>query len=326
MTFRKAVVIGINDYPKAPLSACVNDAESVIDLLRTHGDGSPNFDAKIYRDVQTKVELTDLIYNLFVGENEIALLYFSGHGFKDDKMDTFLVTPDAEDYYLGLSVTHLIKMANESKARNRVIILDCCYSGAVGTVNVLGDSASHLEKGVTILTASRHDETARELVNNHGIFTNLLLQALGGGAADVCGNITSGSLYTYIDQALGAHDQRPVFKTNITEFVPLRKMAPQVPLDILRKLTSYFHRPDYQFPLNPSFEETNSDQVDHRVVSPQADPGNVAVFKDLQKYQGVGLVVPVNAPYMYHAAMGSTACKLTPLGMHYWRLAKRHKI
>lgn len=322
---RKAVVIGINDYPKAPLSACVNDAESVMELLKAHGDGSPNFDARIFRDVQTRVELTDIIYNLFVGENDIALLYFSGHGFKDE-LDTFLVTPDAEEYNLGLSVTNLIKMANESKARNRVIILDCCYSGAVGTTNVLGDSASRLEKGVTILTASRPDETARELVNNHGIFTNLLLQALGGGAADLCGNITSGSLYTYIDQALGAHDQRPVFKTNITEFVPLRKMVSQVPMDTLRKLCSYFPRPDYHYPLNPSFEETNSDQVLHRVIAPPADPGHVAVFKDLQKYQGVGLVVPVNAPFMYHAAMQSTACRLTPLGMHYWRLVKRRKI
>jgi hypothetical protein len=322
---RKAVVIGINDYPKEPLSACINDAEAVIDLLNEHGDHSPNFDARLYRDVQTKVELTEIIYNLFIGENDIALLYFSGHGFKDE-LDTFLVTPDAEEYYLGLSVTNLIKMANESKAKNRVIILDCCYSGAAGTANVLGDSASLLRKGVTILTASRHDETAKELVNNHGIFTNLLLQALGGGAADISGNITSGSIYAYIDQALGAHDQRPVFKTNITEFVPLRKMVPQVPLETLRKLMNYFPRPDYHFPLNPSFEETNSEQVMHRVVLPEAEPKHVAIFKDLQKYQSVGLVVPVNALYMYHAAMESTACRLTPLGMHYWRLVKRRKI
>ena len=35
------------------------------------------------------------------------------------------------------------------------------------------------------------------------------------------------------------------------------------------------------------------------------------VFKDLQKMEGVGLVVPVDEEHMYYAAMNSTACKLT---------------
>lgn len=322
---KKAVVIGINEYPEAPLTACVSDAKALADLLRSHGDGSPNFDVVVYQDVQSRSELTGIIHNLFKGDNDMALLYFSGHGSKDER-DTYLVTPDAESYSQGLSFTELLIMANESKSKNRVMILDCCYSGAAGTAAILGDSASFLHKGVTILTASRYDEESKEIVNSHGIFTNLLLQALGGGAADIGGNITSGSIYTYIDQALGAHDQRPVFKTNITEFVPLRKTVPQVPLESLRRLDHYFKRPDASFTLDPSYEETNTAASVHQVISPEAKPENVAVFKDLQRYQSVGLVVPVKAAYMYHAAMQSTGCRLTPLGMHYWRLVKRRRI
>lgn len=37
----------------------------------------------------------------------------------------------------------------------------------------------------------------------------------------------------------------------------------------------------------------------------------------------VNLVVPVDAPHMYHAAMESKACKLTVLGEHYRRLVSR---
>jgi hypothetical protein len=322
---RKAVVIGINDYPKASLTACVSDAEALADLLREHGDGSPNFDTLVHKNVQTREELSGIIYNLFKGENDIALLYFSGHGFKDE-LDTYLVTPDAENYSLGLSFTNLLKMVNDSKSHNRIVILDCCYSGAAGHVNILSEASSVLNKGVTILTASRYDEESKELVNNHGVFTNLLLQALGGGSANINGHISSGSIYAYIDQALGAHDQRPVFKTNITEFVSLRKMVPPVPADVLRRIINYFPRPDYHFKLDPSYEESNSHQVPHEVIEPQASAGHVAVFKDLQSYQGVGLLVPVNAPYMYYAAMRSCACRLTPLGMHYWRLVKRRRI
>ena len=57
-----------------------------------------------------------------------------------------------------------------------------------------------------------------------GIFTNLVLAALEGGAADLRGHVTPGSIYAYVDQALGAWDQRPIFKTNVTQFhVPTRR-------------------------------------------------------------------------------------------------------
>jgi hypothetical protein len=42
----------------------------------------------------------------------------------------------------------------------------------------------------------------------------------------------------------------------------------------------------------------------------------------LQKYNRVNLVVPVNAPHMWHAAMESKSCRLTVLGEHYRRLVE----
>ena len=40
---RRALVIGIDNYPTSPLKGCVNDANSIANVLETHGDGSPNF-------------------------------------------------------------------------------------------------------------------------------------------------------------------------------------------------------------------------------------------------------------------------------------------
>jgi hypothetical protein len=86
---------------------------------------------------------------------------------------------------------------------------------------------------------------------------------------------------------------------------------------VLRKITEYFPDPSNDFPLNPSYEYTN--------VS-VAIPDNVSKFKNLQKMQSVGLVVPVDEEYMYWAAQNSKVCRLTLLGMHYWRLVKENKI
>ena len=87
-----------------------------------------------------------------------------------------------------------------------------------------------------------------------GIFTSLVYSALNGGASDVIGNVTVASLYTYVDQALGSWDQRPLFKSHVSKLIPLRKCKPEIELDILRLLPKYFSSPTYEFSLDPSFE------------------------------------------------------------------------
>lgn len=178
---------------------------------------------------------------------------------------------------------------------------------------------------VNYLGRRRQEEVAME-VNGKGIFTNLLLEALKGGAADINGNITPGSVYAYIDQALGPWEQRPVFKTNVTTFTTLRHMQPRIAADSLKKINQYFPAPTALHPLDPSFEDTNIPDREHVCITPYADAAHVAVFRDLQRMHSVGLVVPVDADHMYWAAMQGKACKLTPLGEHYWRLAQENKI
>ena len=322
---KKALVVGINNYPSNPLSACINDAAALAALLETDGLGNPNFDVRLETDVNTKGQLKEYIHSLFSGDSDIALFYFSGHGYIDD-VGGYIVTPDATKHDVGVSMDEILSLANNSKAKNRIIILDCCHSGAFGAPKTSGGHASQLAEGVTILTASRDFEPAVEdRIMGHGVFTNLLLHAIRGGAADLKGHITPGSIYAYIDQALGSWDQRPVFKTNITRFTSLRTVPPQVPVNTLRKLVEFFLTPEDEYHLDPSYEDTNTLEIEHNVVEPYANPSNVAIFKVLQKLQSVGLVLPVDEDYMYFAAMNSKSCKLTALGYHYWRLAKEKR-
>jgi hypothetical protein len=320
---KKALVVGINDYPDSKLRGCINDASGLGTILKTHGNGSPNFDVRIETDVQTKSKLKTMIVELFSGKGDTALLYFSGHGYLNE-LGGYIVTPDHQKYDEGISMDEILVLANKSEIKDKIIILDCCHSGALGSP-INGNGNSQLSEGVSILTASRDDEPSME-INGHGVFTNLLLDALQGGASDLRGHISPGGVYAYIDQALGAWEQRPVFKTNVTRFTSLRTVNPQVPLEVLRKIIEYFPEPQHEFTLNPSYEETNTKVVEHSVIEPYADPENVSVFKNLQKFQSVGLVVPVDEEYMYFAAMNSKSCMLTSLGYHYWRLVKDSRI
>ncbi|MDY0385955.1 MAG: caspase family protein [Methanolobus sp.] len=320
---KKALIVGINNYPAVPLYGCINDASAIATILETHGDGSPNFDVRIETDVKTKSELKTMISELFSGNSDTVLLYFSGHGFLNE-IGGYLVTPDYAKYDEGISMDEILVLANQSKSKDKIIILDCCHSGAFGTP-VIGGGTAQLKEGVTILTACLDGEPSIEF-KGHGVFTTLLINALQGGAADIRGHVSPGGVYAYIDQALGAWEQRPVFKTNVTRFTSLRTVTPQVSLEILRKIVEYFPNPQDEFKLDPSYEDTNMKDVEHIVIEPYAIPDNIAVFKNLQKLQSVGLVVPVDAEYMYFAAMESKSCRLTSLGYHYWRLVKNRRI
>jgi len=133
--------------------------------------------------------------------------------------------------------------------------------------------------------------------------------------------VTPASLYAHVDQTLGAWEQRPIYKANVQQFIELRTVAPKVAPEILRNLPIHFPSPEDHFNLDPSFEEDRTN-VDPKDKLPPVNPDNVKVFKELQKCNRYGLVVPVDEEHMYYAAMHSTSCKLTALGAHYRNLAE----
>lgn len=314
---RRGLFVGINDYPDDPLTGCVNDALSLSATLESNGDGSPNLSIKTLttpKEDVTRPLLREAIEELFSGNPDMALFYFSGHGFITSQAG-YIVTQDAVKYDEGVSMEEILQIANASSAKNKIVILDCCHAGAFAKPNLRGGSISNLSDGLSVLTASMHDQAALE-IGDAGVFTSLLVDALKGGAADLRGNITPGSLYAYVDEALGAWDQRPVFKTNVSSFAAIRMVTPPVPAETMRKLIVYFDTPENHYELDPSYEFTDA----------SAKEENVAVFKDLQKFQSVGLVVPVDAEFMYFAAMNSTGCRLTALGYQYWRLVKERRL
>ncbi len=316
---RKALVVGIDYYKHlGSLKGCVHDAYAVEAMLDRHADGSVNFGARLVvgtgpHDMVTRTDLKDLVRELFADDNEVALFYFAGHGYIET-MGGYICAGDSKSGDDGLPLSELMTFANKSPARNKVIILDSCYSGALGD-SPYHDKVSEIAEGVTILTASTKGQYAAE-DSDGGVFTGLLLDALGGAAANLVGDVTPGSVYAHIDQSLGTWSQRPVFKTNVKSFVSLRRVQPPLALAELRRISEFFPTAGFEYQLDPSYEPT------HRT----ADRDKSAVFALLQKYNRVNLLVPVGAPHMWHAAMESKTVKLTALGEHYRRLAAKRLI
>lgn len=323
---RIALIVGINFYEHGgPLFGCVDDAHAVQAVLERHGDGSVNFDCKLLTgtgpgDRVNRNDLKDRVADLFNAQAEIALFYFAGHGHMEPT-GGYLLASDARRGDEGLSLGDVLTLANGSPARNKVVVLDSCHSGIAGTPPGPANLAA-LSEGLTVLTASTAEQYATE-ENGRGVFTSLLVDALHGGAANLTGDITPGSVYAHVDQSLGAWEQRPVFKTNVRQFVSLRRVAPPIELEDLRRLTEFFPASGAQFLLDPTFEPEMKGR-DPGMAPP--DPDNTRKFAILQRYNRLNLVVPVDAPHMWHAAMQSKSCRLTVLGEHYRRLVERGRI
>lgn len=326
MGMRKGLIVGVDYYEHVlPLHGCVNDAHAVKSVLDRNSDGTVNFDTKLLTgtgpsDMVTRKELKKNIQELFTGDCETALFYFAGHG-HIETTGGYIIASDATSGDEGMPLIDVITYANQSPAQNRIIILDSCHSGFAGT-SLSAPTNAELKEGTTILTASTAEQYASE-EDGAGVFTTLFVDALNGAAGNLVGDITPGSIYAHIDQSLGSWDQRPVFKTNVKSFVSLRKVQSPIALSELQLIAAFFPYAGYEFQLDPTFEPERSGNDDS---IPPPNPVNTAKFAILQKYNRVGLIVPVDAPHMWHAAMGNKSCKLTVLGEHYRRLVERKRI
>lgn len=318
---RRALCVGIDQYASGALQGCVNDATRMDRLLSKNHDGSGNFDCIVMtapsggsNTIVTRASLRKGLADLFAAPADIALFYFSGHGTVNN-LDGYLVTQDAMKYDDGVAMGELLKLANDSPVDEVVVILDCCFAGAFGNPPTVDNARALLREGISILTASRGDQVSVE-TGSGGIFTSLLIDALEGGAADILGRVSAPAIYSYVESALGAWQQRPLFKAHVTQLLPLRHCSPPIEKAVLLRLPTLFLLPAEDLPLDPSFEPTSGSQ--NRV--------NLDRFEDLQQLSRHFLVTPVGAKHMYEAAMQSKACRLTPTGRYYWRLAKSGRL
>ena len=138
--------------------------------------------------------------------DDVLFVYFSGHGKLDQSGRLHLCMQDTESTDLlstAVSSVRLKEFADSSRARNVVIVLDCCYAGAFRGAD-LGDTVAG--PGRYVLTSCRGTQLANDATVENGtsFFTQHLVDGLLGAAADQdCdGYVSFSELYAYVDRRL----------------------------------------------------------------------------------------------------------------------------
>jgi serine/threonine protein kinase len=246
---KKAFVVGIDNYKKKPLEACVKDAEEVAQLLL-----EPDYyDFKVELCTNEQASLQAIrqgINRLLEGDPELALFYFSGHGIVTD-LGGYIVSQDyteLEDPGLSLDLLNKLIQARAKPTTSFILILDCCHAGMAKLRGLNGDTESDMNlltkevvtqsikssQGRVVLAACKPNEQAVELSKEgHGIFTLHLLNGLLGEAANQDGNITPTSIYEYISSIFeNINLQTPVLSGDISGRIVIGKGFPAVKGDM----------------------------------------------------------------------------------------------
>jgi hypothetical protein len=216
MSRRLALIIGNSRYDDsglASLAAPDVDVRELGEALRSANLGQ--FDEVIQLVDETSPTVRRAIAQLFhlKRREDLLLLYFSGHGIRDDQGQLYLATRDTERNLLSataVEASFITGQMDRSASRRQVLILDCCHSGAFGAKNALGASigtASAFQGigfGRVVLTATDATQYAWEGERVVGsaepsLFTNFLVLGIQSGAADLNGDgeITVDELYEY---------------------------------------------------------------------------------------------------------------------------------
>jgi hypothetical protein len=226
---RKALVVATYDYRDAGLrrlAAPEHDAESFAEVLQD--PDVAGFDVTMLVNEPHHV-VGEAIADFYAGcrRDDLALLYFSGHGLKDDEGRLHLAMSNTRRealLFTAISAAQLNDAMDGSASRRKVLILDCCYSGAfpAGRSAKADEGVHTLErfqgKGRAVLTASDATQYAFEGDSLSGsgsssVFTRYLVEAIRSGEADLDedGDIALDELYSYVHERVVAEmpQQRP---------------------------------------------------------------------------------------------------------------------
>ncbi len=213
MSKKIALLIGVSEYEPGltTLPAALEDVKSMQRVLQHPKLGGfdevkilPNPDA---HTMQLEIE------TFFSGRSkeDVLLLYFSGHGIKDDNgrfyFSTCITRKNAKNQLIkatAVDASFIHGQMDDSRSRRQVIILDCCFSGAFDQSLVAKDDGSvDLQsqlgaEGRVVLASSSSTQYSFEQ-QGAGVYTRYLVEGIETGAGDLDqdGLISARELHKY---------------------------------------------------------------------------------------------------------------------------------
>lgn len=226
-----ALLIGVGEYGVGlnPLPSAVKDVEAMQRVLQHPEMGQ--FDQVKALTNPAPQEMQEGIETLFANRNkdDLILLFFSGHGVKDDSSRLYLATTLTRKTPQGelvkstaVPASFVNDVMRNSRSKRQVVLLDCCFSGAFaedmrakddGSVDVQTQLGG---EGRAVLTSSTSTQYSFEQDGSDlSVYSRFLVEGLETGAADLNGDgvISIDELHDYASGKV--RDAAPAMKPKI---------------------------------------------------------------------------------------------------------------
>ncbi len=195
-----ALLIGVGNYEHSddlkPLASAPKDVAAMQRILLNAQMGE--FTEVIPLIDPDPMQMQEAIETLYRdrAKDDLVLLFFSGHGIKDDSGKLYFSTRVTRKVNGQLVKSTAVparfvqEIMGNSRSRRQVMILDCCFSGAFDpALNTKDDGSVNLQElgaeGRVVLTSSSSTEYSFEQQGSElSIYTRFLVEGIETGAAD----------------------------------------------------------------------------------------------------------------------------------------------
>ncbi|MFE7379951.1 caspase family protein [Streptomyces zhihengii] len=207
----QAVLIGTASYLHLePLPAV---EANLIDLAQELCDptvwGLPVQHCTVVADPQGASAMLDPVHQAAEEATDTLFVYYAGHGMRDvDSADLFLGLGGSREGfgYTAVGYQHLRGALRTARARRKVVVLDCCFSGRAARTLAGADqvlAAQAAVDGAYVLTASPRDRVALSPDGERNTaFTAELLRILRHGVPDGPDLLDLDTLYRVLRERL----------------------------------------------------------------------------------------------------------------------------
>jgi len=221
---RHLVLVGNSEFsadPKnlPPLDCPSNDVSRMKAILTDRNCGQFSNAEVLENATHTEIEKQVIRVLKTAKPSDTVLIYYSGHGIKDDEGNAYLCGSDTTTKDIeatGISQSMLYQTIEKSRCRKIAVLVDCCFSGRFGEgIEQLGkmkgaetlfdpkdlEAIEQDSRGIVFMSSSNAAQVSHEnAIAGHGVFTQNVLKGLETGEADLDGNgyITFDELYNFV--------------------------------------------------------------------------------------------------------------------------------
>ena len=187
----RGLFCGVSEYrANQQLPYCINDAKKMKEVFMENLVCSDDSIVVLAKDgrIENSEYIRELVrFSENCVEEDIAVVYYSGHGGIDERGDNYLYATNTFDgndmtcVYFDVIIEHLKK----SKAKSKLVIIDCCHADSnYGSEKQKFDTDKAIkdiyQSGITAVFSCRKDQESHPYYDNEiSAFTQFFCDAVG---------------------------------------------------------------------------------------------------------------------------------------------------